>query len=149
MSAQQPGLPASTQRHPEGRPSGEIIRLHRTRSSASTARRWLLDTVRGLLADTVIDDAVLVVSELVANSVEHTRSTEIVLAFRIDDRGLVVEVHDQGPGLPSAWPVPGFRGRSRGLMMVGKLSSTVSSRVGPGGGCVVEAVIPLAGGRGT
>jgi anti-sigma regulatory factor (Ser/Thr protein kinase) len=101
-----------------------------------------------LLADNVIDDAVLVVSELISNSVEHTRSQEIVLTIRIDDRGLVVEVHDQGSGLPTAWPVPGFRGRSRGLMMIGKLSSAVSSRVGPEGGCVVEAVIPLAGGSG-
>lgn len=147
MSTGNWGLSASARTRRPGSPTGGSIRLDPARSSTSTARRWLRIALTGVVPDDVLEDATLVVSELVANSVEHTTSDEITLSVRIDRRGLVIEVQDQGPGLPIAWPMPGLHGRSRGLMMIGKLTSAVSSRTLPEGGAVVEAVVPLASGN--
>ena len=149
VSAGESGLRTSAPtREPQG-PSTSSIRLDAARSSTSIARRWVRAVLREVVAEDVIDDVALVVSELIANSVEHTSSQEILLSVRVDGKALVVRVHDQGPGLPSAWPVPGLHERSRGLMMVSKLSTSVSSRAVPEGGAVVEAVIPNESGAGS
>jgi serine/threonine-protein kinase RsbW len=146
VSTGESGVPTPAPPRGPSPPFGETLRLETATSSTSVARRWLRALLGGVVADDVIDDAALVASELIANSVEHTRSDEVLLSVRIDSRGLVVQVLDQGPGLPSAWPVPGHRGRSRGLMMIGKLSASVSSRVMPGGGAIIEAVLPIESG---
>lgn len=146
MSAGRSDVPRSVRMQRLVSAVGESIRVAPVRSSASTARAWLRAILDGFVAHEVIDDALLVATELIVNSVEHTDSEEITVRVRLDGRGLVIQVHDQGPGLPRAWPLPGFRGRSRGLMMVGKLSSSVSSRLAPHGGAVVEVVLPIAAG---
>lgn len=51
-------------------------------------------------ADTFVDDAVLVVSELVANSISHgTPNSEglVDVAWCLDDRAVRLSVHDGGP----------------------------------------------------
>jgi anti-sigma regulatory factor (Ser/Thr protein kinase) len=137
------GTGAGAARLVPGRSSARSIRLDPVRASAAAARRWLRSLLDGVLPAEVVDDAILVASELIANSVEHTDSAQLTLAVHVDRRGLVVEVGDEGPGLPGAWPMPGFRGRSRGLMMIGKLTTSVVSRPVPGGGALVEAVLPI------
>ncbi|WP_327046682.1 ATP-binding protein [Microbispora sp. NBC_01189] len=64
------------------------------RSSVAAVRRW----VRGLVADHPrADDAVLLVSELVTNSIVHTRSAAVgVVVLFEEDGGLQVEVVDEG-----------------------------------------------------
>ncbi|HEX2895252.1 MAG TPA: response regulator [Marmoricola sp.] len=69
----------------------------------------------------LIEDAVLVVSELVANSVEHAEPASVVVA----DRGegvLRIEVRDHGEGHPVSPPESGSAERGRGLMIVSALA---------------------------
>lgn len=73
------------------------LELPSHRSSVRVARRsvdtWL--AARRLPPD-VVDDAVLLVSELVTNAVVHTVSTRIVCGARLlGDTGLRLEVHDE------------------------------------------------------
>lgn len=117
--------------------------LNPAADSLPAARGWLAAQLAGLVAERVRKDAVLVMAELVANSVEHTVSESVRVAFSLEPRGLVIEVRDQGDGLPNAWPVPGYRGRSRGLMMVSKVTLTLTSRIEPDGHAIVTAVLPV------
>lgn len=64
------------------------------------------------------DDVVLVVSELVSNSVRHGSSNGIDLHVRANSRRIRVEVTDDGPGF--ALDVP--RGDGLGLVIVEKLA---------------------------
>ena len=85
--------------------------------------------VRGLLEQwgyrDLVDDAVLVVSELVANAVEHAEPTSVVVANR-GEGVLRIEVRDQGDD--GAGPVAGLVSntaeRGRGLMIVSALASS-------------------------
>lgn len=64
------------------------------------------------------EDVVLVVSELVSNSVRHSESTEIDLTVRAEDGHIRVEVSDDGPGFTPDAP----RGEGMGLAIVERLS---------------------------
>jgi anti-sigma regulatory factor (Ser/Thr protein kinase) len=80
-----------------------------------------------------IDDAVLVVSELVANAVRHARVVghEVSLwVAQLEDRGLVVEVSDPVRAFPEVAEIAeGASGpeeeRGRGLLVVGELAEEV------------------------
>ncbi|WP_406329997.1 ATP-binding protein [Streptomyces sp. NBC_00203] len=73
-----------------------------------------------------IDDAVLVVSELVANAVRHGRVVGHELWLRLaelEDRGLVVEVSDPVRAFPEITAEPEPEGESgRGLLVVRQLT---------------------------
>lgn len=61
-------------------------------------RSWLVEA--GVRPE-VIDDARIVISELVANSVRHARplpTGDIVVGWEIEDRGLAISVTDGGSG---------------------------------------------------
>lgn len=64
------------------------------------------------------DDVVLVVSELVTNSVRHSQSAGIDVTIRSVDGRIRVEVTDDGPGFTPDSP----RGEGLGLRLVEKLS---------------------------
>ncbi|HEX6287378.1 MAG TPA: ATP-binding protein [Acidimicrobiia bacterium] len=64
------------------------------------------------------DDVLLVVSELVSNSVRHSESAEIDLIVRAQDGHIRVEVSDEGPGFTPDAP----RGEGLGLAIVEKLA---------------------------
>lgn len=71
----------------------------------------------------LIDDATLVVSELVANAVEHAEPASVVVANR-GEGVLRIEVRDQGDGDPVERPQSGSAERGRGLMIVSALASS-------------------------
>lgn len=71
----------------------------------------------------LVDDATLVVSELVANAVEHADEASVVLLNR-GEGGLRIEVRDQGPGVLAEQPGSGTAERGRGLMIVSALASS-------------------------
>lgn len=79
-------------------------------ASAALVRHELVRELRGAgLPGDVVDDAVLVMSELVGNAVRHGRplpdSQDAVRASWWVESGAVhVEVCDGGPGLPGSWP---------------------------------------------
>jgi anti-sigma regulatory factor (Ser/Thr protein kinase) len=67
--------------------------------SVATARKLLLAALDGR-EDPAVDDAVLMISELVTIAVRHTRTVLLVLAT-IEDRTLHVDVTDDNPTLPT------------------------------------------------
>jgi anti-sigma regulatory factor (Ser/Thr protein kinase) len=80
----------------------EELRLHLSAAelAPADARRavgaWLAG--KGCPAE-VVDDALLVVSELVTNSVTHAGSDSVLVAV-LDDHRLRIEVHDRHPDPP-------------------------------------------------
>ena len=89
---------------------------------AVPAARRLVDEVAGL-SGPMVDDARLVVTELVANAVRHGGSAaSIGVALRWTDPILRIEVRSEGPFVtPRAEHPPPDRGR--GLMLVQALAS--------------------------
>lgn len=64
------------------------------------------------------DDVILVVSELVSNSVRHGRTADIDIKVTTDEQWIRIEVTDDGPGFRADAP----RGDGLGLAIVEKLS---------------------------
>ena len=93
------------------------------RDAASIARRLIAERVGGL-PQPLLDDAMLLTSELVANAVLHGSPT-VVLRVRVDAAGLTVSVQDGGHEVPTdgiAQPdVYGSHGR--GLFIVAALAT--------------------------
>jgi anti-sigma regulatory factor (Ser/Thr protein kinase) len=74
--------------------------------------RLFLDRIREHVSEQVLEDARLLVSELVANAVEHVEEDgEIELRVDLSDGVLRVEVLDPGPGFE---PRPRQEGTDRG-----------------------------------
>jgi CheY-like chemotaxis protein len=70
----------------------------------------------------LVDDAALVVSELVTNAVEHTDSSCAVVVNR-SGGGVRIEVRDEGPGTPDPQPLSDTAEGGRGLMIVSALAT--------------------------
>ena len=71
--------------------------------SAPAQARDMLDRVRSEVEPDVLDDARLLVSELVANAVEHVdEDGDIEVRIHVRDSVLRVEVLDPGPGFTFA-----------------------------------------------
>jgi anti-sigma regulatory factor (Ser/Thr protein kinase) len=76
--------------------------LPKAAGSAAEARR-ALDRLAGAIDEERLANARLLVSELVANAIEHVREEgEIELRVAVDDAALRVEVVDPGPGFEPA-----------------------------------------------
>ena len=88
--------------------------------SVAAARRFLRDVLDGYQAIS-IDDAVLMISELVTNAVRHAQ-TLLRVMVSIVGQTLHVEVSDDDPTLPSA-STPDHKATSgRGLRIVADLA---------------------------
>ncbi|HEY1635120.1 MAG TPA: ATP-binding protein [Acidimicrobiales bacterium] len=95
-------------------------------SSAAEARRFL----HGFLADSgesgLDEVAALLVSELVTNSVVHTRSAPEV-TVRLDEGRLRVEVADESPTPPVRHRYSPRAATGRGMILVGELAAAWGS----------------------
>ena len=82
--------------------------------------------------DDLAQDAAMVITELVANAVDHAR-TESTLSIGVAHEGLSVSVRDTRPG-PVLRPAPidPTAARGRGLQMVDALTTARGSRCTPG-----------------
>ncbi|MFD7445519.1 SpoIIE family protein phosphatase [Streptomyces sp. NPDC059909] len=96
--------------------------------SVATARAFVRDTLQGWGYSDVVDDAVVLTSELVTNAVIHAGTAADVLCLRTDD-GVLVEVADrypereiplQGTGRTLAHP---DRENGRGLLLCAALAT--------------------------
>jgi anti-sigma regulatory factor (Ser/Thr protein kinase) len=98
--------------------------LPKSPASAGTARE-MLSRVRGDVSDAVFDDARLLISELVANAVEHVAEEgEIEVRVALDDGVLRVEVLDPGPGFQyTPRTARGAQERGWGLHFAGLVAS--------------------------
>jgi two-component sensor histidine kinase len=93
----------------------------------------------GVSVDTV-DDALLVVEELVANVLDHAR-TRFELMVRLSGSVLHLAVHDSSPGAPQIRSFDPHAARGRGLQLV----ATLAARWGfdaEAGGKTVWAELP-------
>ena len=100
-----------------------LIELPPTPGAVAIARQFVSDHGNGLdLA--VIEDAELLVSELVTNAIKHGKPA-ILLRVRSEPPGIGVEVRDEGPEdpvMPNEEPVHDQRS-GRGLRMVAAVAS--------------------------
>lgn len=100
------------------RPSGAAtIRLARDAGSVGRAREFTRERVSAWGVPGVLDDALLVVSELVANAVTHAQSAP-TMRLSLAGRTLRIEVTDDGTGMPEPRPPSTTREGGRGLYLI-------------------------------
>jgi anti-sigma regulatory factor (Ser/Thr protein kinase) len=103
-------------------PPGQTLPLPSDADGPALAREFISEHANGLSPE-LLDDALLLVSELVTNAVRYGEP-EIVLHVRHDPPGIGVSVHDAGPELPQLTdtpPDPAKQG-GRGLRIVDALA---------------------------
>ncbi|MDH4113368.1 MAG: ATP-binding protein [Actinomycetota bacterium] len=107
-------------------PESFTIELAATPDTVGVARAQI-DRLAGALSDQTMEDARLLVSELVTNSLRHASLSPdqtIGLSFTLLDRSLRVEVRDPGPGFSPA--IRGTRSTDDagwGLFLVARLAN--------------------------
>jgi anti-sigma regulatory factor (Ser/Thr protein kinase) len=91
-------------------------------ASAGAARRFVRSVCEGLVDEDVVEVAILLTSELVANSVIHGRSAVTVVVSTPDEdlRVAVTDDSDQWPTLDAVGP---FREGGRGMALVDAIST--------------------------
>ena len=104
-------------------------------ATAPAMGRRVLDGLSDGLEPTRLDDARLLLTELIANAIQHgnldgTDRIAVVLRRRAD--GIVVEVADPGDGVPAV-EVPGS-GNGWGLTLLDRLADEWGLEPGPDGG---------------
>jgi len=108
-----------------------VMQLDPTPRAVKRARD-AMDSFRGRLSDRTIEDARLLISELVANSLRHASlrpDQPIEISLHLDGRRLRVEVVDEGPGFelhPRTLDAP--PGTGWGLFLVAQLASAWGTR---------------------
>ncbi|WP_427152135.1 ATP-binding protein [Streptomyces sp. TRM70308] len=107
-----------------GDPSQAEVQFRNRPESAGLARRLTADVLRGSwrLPGTVVDDGVLLVSELVGNAVRHTGATHFGLRMFRRGSWVRIEVRDPSRGLPCLMPTRGLDTTGRGLRHVDELA---------------------------
>jgi anti-sigma regulatory factor (Ser/Thr protein kinase) len=118
----------------------------RTENAAKLAREFLRDRAEDWGVPDLAYDGILVVGELVDNTLQHTRSSPDV---RIDLRGdlLTIAVADESPRPATLLDRTGLRDPGIGLQIVDQSARTWGSSRRWSGGKVVWATLASAGGR--
>ena len=120
------------------RTAGEV--LEPLLQAPALARAFLRRTLAGWGAERFVDDALLVVDELVANAVLHAGTEiELRLALRADRLG--VAVADRSRERPSLEYADGAAERGRGLLLVDAVATDWHVLPRRDGGKVVRAVL--------
>ena len=107
-------------------------------SSAAAARRFVEQTVTDWDLKALLDDALLVASELTANAVTHADSS-CRIRLSLTETAFRIEVVDTGAGTPEPQPSSETSEHGRGLHLIGALTSAWGLEVAPGDGKVVWA----------
>jgi CheY-like chemotaxis protein len=115
--------------------------LPRASASAAMARRFVAETVAGWDLSSVLDDALLVASELATNAVTHADSA-CRIRLSLNDASLRIDVIDTGAGTPEPQPESFTEEHGRGLRMIDAVTSAWGLEVIPGEGKVVWAELP-------
>ena len=132
------------QQHVDAAPLMALISLPRTRPAVSGARRWLADTLAAWnVDDDQLDDAVLALSEVVTNAVEHAAGDgHSTLTAALWQGHLRVTVSDPDPEVHAA---SGDEEHGRGLLVVRALTMRNGTNRIAGGKVVwFEQVVTMA-----
>jgi DNA-binding NarL/FixJ family response regulator len=119
-----------------------VLELPQALASVREARQFATKMVLEWNADPLLDDVLIVVSELAANAIAHAKSS---CQLRLSRTGstLRIEVIDTGEGTPEPQPMTTTEEHGRGLHLVGALTAAWGMEVIPGGGKLVWAELPL------
>ncbi|MFN8081156.1 MAG: ATP-binding protein [Kineosporiaceae bacterium] len=134
--------------HPTALPPAEVLRLPHRPDSVTVARRTLRAALGRMgLAEPIIDDAEVVVSELLGNAVRHARAIAggvLVLGWQLRGGQLQVRVTDGGSGRVVEAQEPSLTAVSgRGLHIVERLSECWGVNDHAGGLRTVWAALSL------
>ncbi|MFD1146694.1 ATP-binding protein [Saccharothrix hoggarensis] len=118
------------------------VTLPATAGSSAHARRVVGEVASAWgLSEDLADDAALVVTELVSNSVDHAVGP-IGLTVTRTTSGMRIEVTDRSSAMPQQRPVQLDSARGRGLIIVAALSRTWGSEPTPEGKVVWAELAP-------
>jgi CheY-like chemotaxis protein/anti-sigma regulatory factor (Ser/Thr protein kinase) len=120
------------------------IELRRDLGSVMQARRFVRETFAGWGVSRVVDDALIVVSELVTNAITHADSP-CQVRLSIDQASVRVEVFDEGVGTPDPKPPSATSEHGRGLHLIGALTAAWGIQQIPDDGKIVWAELPRTG----
>lgn len=120
---------------------------HAPRSAATVRHRLVDDLAQRQVPPAVVDDAALVITELVGNAVRHgvpLSDGGVRVTWEVGDRTVHLEVHDGGCG-PSVGvgPAPASAEGGRGLAIVELLAERWGTTPAYDGGSGVYADLPL------
>jgi DNA-binding NarL/FixJ family response regulator len=114
------------------------VQLDGSLTSARDARAFTAATLAEWDVTSVVDDVLLVVTELVNNAVTHAHS-DCELRISISPVSLRIEVTDHGAGTPDPLPPSATRNHGRGLHLVDALTAAWGFESGEGGAKTVWA----------
>ena len=118
--------------------------LPRDLTSVRLARHFVRDQIREWGLDAILDDALLVTSELAANAITHADS-DCEIRLTLSAASLRIDVGDGGTGTPEPQPPSSTEEHGRGLVLVDAVASAWGLDVLPGSGKVVWAELGLSG----
>lgn len=100
-----------------------MARFPHTLSSAQSARRFVEQQLSGL-PPSLVERAIMLVSELATNAILHARSDfELSVSFPVPGSCVRIEVADAGGGEPRPQQPPPTAEHGRGLQLVAALSN--------------------------
>lgn len=104
------------------RPDQQSVRLPAEIASARAARGFVRDVLEQWDVQDVLDDALIVVSEMVTNAVTHAAS-ECELRVSASPSTVRIEVADSGAGTPEPLPPSDTRSGGRGMHLIDALTA--------------------------
>ncbi len=110
-------------------------------ASVAMARRFVRAVLQGWQVEDVMDEVLLIVSELVTNAFEHAQSP-CRLRLSLTASGLRVDVHDEGRGTPDLRAATEQSEHGRGLYLVATFAAAWGTEQSPEGGKIVWAELP-------
>jgi anti-sigma regulatory factor (Ser/Thr protein kinase) len=114
-----------------GATSSVTLRLAARPEAPAQARRSLVAACRGI-AESLLEDAQLLVSELVGNCVRHAGGM-ITVVVECDSASIAVAVADESPDPPQPRAAPPDACGGRGLVLLDRLATAWGHRAGPDG----------------
>lgn len=134
-----------------GRPDGEVCRLPATDASPGIARDFTAVTLRSWGVGALLDDAAVIVSELVTNAIRHGPTAggrtvcdeQITLTLVRHERFLVCVVSDSGHQGPTMREPDDSCENGRGLVVIEALSHVWGWTPIPGSGKAIWAALTI------
>jgi CheY-like chemotaxis protein len=107
-------------------------------TSVAAARSFVTDQLRRWGLEPILDDALLVASELATNAITHAGSS-CRLTLSLSPSSLRIDVFDAGPGTPEPQQASATREHGRGLHLVAAVTAAWGLEADPDGGKLVWA----------